>query len=780
MRNSSTAIFTLIAGLLLGGGLGFFLGQSGSVQASGGGRAATLEVGPDRVAQIPASAPADAADLGSVGALPSVESTDSGQGSERGLTAAEDARASRAAATALGRVSAAVPDEDPTWTGVIHGTVADDLGAPLAGVTVMSQGPQSWYSASVVAGSTEKVGRAFPGVKALEEELEIYAGDRVKGRKKTRMAVTDAAGGFTLEGLEPGTHLIRGYLEDHVVKGSNIETGATGKLVARRVGAFELDVRLPDGSQPAEAIVMATDEEDDEEVAGRWTPEEPVIRFASVKVRCRVLAGEPRKIDWRAIAAEFQSPLATLDLAADGQGPHVIQLHQETQVRVTVIDESDAVPRMAAWVRVKPVSEQGGQSQELKRFRSGPFIAMGIELGEYEVTAGRGKSAPELTQTMEIVEGVNELVLTLGEVDPSRFIQVRCTGPGGVPVTAVDFRYQSVTGNGSSSGGASAILKGPGEFWIDESEVGGQQDEAVAVTALTLTAKTALYGSIKQDLDLSARLVEFQFEEPGDVTVEVTGSRTSSLRVSLSPVKDPDEEEQWWRQRGQVKAVDSEGVASMGLLQPGDYELKLTAGANDGFNSPSIASQTVNVRPGKVILSIAAPSLSEVVVHVPEGKAGTQVGLQKRSEGQVTAGYFGNVPLDDQLRARFEGLAPGTYVVQLWGGETQGQMEITVPCGEVVFTAQKINGFEVTQVTAGKMADEAGLKKGDIILAVNEHQVEGNGFLNRFWVELGEGPSTVLISRGGGELNVELPKLEASANTWGAFGAYMTPSAVAR
>ncbi len=730
MRHSSTAIFTLIAGLLLGGGLGCFLGQSGSVQASGGGRAATLEVGPDRAAQSPASAPADAADLGSVGALPSVESTDSGQGSERGLTAAEDARASRAAATALGRVSAALPDEDSTWTGVLHGTVADDLGAPLAGVTVMSRGPASWYSATVTASSTEKVGRAFPGIKALEEELEVYAKGRVKGRKKTRMAVTDAAGGFTLEGLEPGTHSISGYLEEYVVKGENIETGATGKLVARRVGAFELDVRLPDGSQPAEAIVMATDEEDDEEVAGRWTPEEPVIRFASVKVRCRVLAGEPRKIDWRAIAAEFQSPLATLDLAADGQGPHVIQLHQETQVRVTVIDESDAVPRMAAWVRVK---------------------------------------------------GVNELVLTLGEVDPSRFIQVRCTGPGGVPVTAVDFRYQSVTGNGSSSsGGASAILKGPGEFWIDESEVGGQQDEAVAVTALTLTAKTALYGSIKQDLDLSARLVEFQFEEPGDVTVEVTGSRTSSLRVSLSPVKDPDEEEQWWRQRGQVKAVDGEGVASMGLLQPGDYELKLTAGANDGFNSPSIASQTVNVRPGKVILSIAAPSLSEVVVHVPEGKAGTQVGLQKRNEGQVAAGYFGSVPLDDQLRARFEGLAPGTYVVQLWGGETQGQMEITVPCGEVVFTAQKINGFEVTQVTAGKMADEAGPKKGDIILAVNEHQVEGNGFLNRFWVELGEGPSTVLISRGGGELNVELPKLEDSVNTWGAFGAYMTPSAVAR
>ncbi|QDV08207.1 hypothetical protein Poly30_37430 [Planctomycetes bacterium Poly30] len=780
MRHSSLAIVMLVLGLLLGAGGGYLLGLGGTASASERSESAPgVLLGPDSDSSSAVVPGNSEVDMGSVGALPVLAPRPSQGDDESGLTAAEASRASRAAASGLGRVAAAEPEDEPEGTAVITGTVVDELGVPLAGVTVVSYGTQSYYNAKLTAGTTENVGRGFPGIKALEEELGDYAENRVKSRKKTRLAVTDEAGAFTLDGLEEGTHPIQGFLEGHVFESVPAETGSVMQLISKRVGAFEFDVRLPDGTQPAEAIVMATDSDDRERAVGTWTPAEPTIRFTSTRIRCRVLSGEPAKVDWREVAAEFRSPLATLDLGVDGAGPHTLQLSQETQLRVQVIDESSILPRIDPWVSVRRLDVDGDEAKKLKRYRSGPFILTGLEPGLYEVTAGRGKSAPEATENVEVGAGLNETSITLGDVDPTRFLVVRCTAADGSPVTSIDFEYRADRKQGgSSSGDADASPKSPGVYWIDQAELGGSDLKLEELEMLSLTAKSAVMGQLTQEVDPGGGPIEFVFAQPGEVTVEVTGSLSGQLYVGLVPaLKEDDDPNRWWQRRSKAVKTESDGTAQVGMVQPGNYEVELSKRTNEWNVTPAIATLSVTVKVGENRFSIHAPELTELVIHAPDMEVGAHFQLHRLGAEDRNPSYFGNDELDEDHRVQFEGLAPGRYMVNVWG-ETQAQMEITVPCGEVLFVADVVNGFEVTQVTDGKVADRAGLRKGDVILAVNEHQVDGNGFLNRFWVELSEGPSTIQVLRGGREIQIELEKLAPSANPWGAFGAYMTARAL--
>lgn len=782
MRSTSLALLTLVLGLLLGAGFGFLLGSGGSVEASGRSEGVIPLLQPEVDSNGLGASPPTDPDLGEVGALPRIEFGEDQERQPGELSPGELARAESAAASALSRVSATPAGEESEWTGVITGTVVDEVGAPVPGATVVSNGAQSWYSAEVTANSTDSVGRAFPGIKALEEELDSYAESRVKNRKRVRTAVTDAAGAFTLEGLESGTHPLRGYLEGHVISQVNVTTGSAGQLIANRVGAFEFDVRLPDGSQPDEAVVMVLDDRDREEAAGKWSREEPVVRFSNTRIRCRVIAGEPRKVDWKTVAAEYSSSMMTLDLDADGSGPHVVELALETQLRVTVVDESSIVPRVEPWVKVQSTADEGESSTPLKRYQSGPFIAASLEPGSYELTIGRGKSAPEVTMAIEIGAGLNEQEVTLGDVDYEGFIVVSCKGSDGVPLTSVEFSYTSTNENGSSrSGGMQTIPRAPGEYLVDRSQFDGPGANTQNVKTLEVTAKSSVMGQITQRFDPSGSAIDFVFEEPGDVAVQVTGNLTGDLYVKLVPVKEEGEDSTnlgWGyhrRARGNGK-VDRNGLAQLGLTQPGKYDLELTAQENEWGQHPAIASLQVTVQPGKNQLSIAAPVLAELSVHAPDIEVGASFHLQLKSSGGRRSFSGAQKTLDDEHRVLFEGLAHGDYILYVWG-ETQGQMELTVPCGEILFVADEVKAYEVVSVVKDKLAAKAGLAEGDLILAVNGHQVEGTAFMNRLWVELADGPATLQVQRGGREVQIELEEMGGSANPWSAFGANLTPRA---
>ena len=783
MRQNSLALLTLVLGLLVGAGMGYLLGSGGTVEASGGNGGSPQILQPEAISNAPSPLSSTAPDLGEVGALPELALGKQVGGDQDGLSSAELARAEQAASSALGRVSAASDDGESERTGVITGTVVDEMGTPIAGATVVSDGPRSRNSSKVTARSTESVGRAFPGVKALEEELDSYAKSRVKRRKNVRTAVADAAGAFSLEGLAEGSHPLRGYLEGYVLASTNAETGGVVQLIAKRVGAFELDVRLPDGSQPDEAIVMALDDKKREKAAGKWTKEEPSLRFPTTMVRCRVLAGDPQKVNWSEVVAEYSSSMMTLNLDTDGPGPHVVELAIETQLRVTVVDESSTVPRLDPWVSVRSLDSDGSKVTPLKRYGTGPFILSSLDPGSYEVTAGRGKSAPEVTTAVEVSAGLNEEQVTLGDLDLDRFIVARCVGSDGAPMTSVEFRYSAVKKKGGSrSGGVDATSGSPGEYLIDQSEFRGQNEQQEELKSLQLTATSAVMGQITQEIDPSASALNFVFEEPGEVDVQVTGDLTGSFYVALVPVKvedDDDSDAMDWmgraRARGSAK-VGKDGVAQVGLVQPGDYDLELTAKDNEWGFDPAIASVQVTVASGDNRLSIAAPVLANLSVHAPDMEVGATFHLQSRKGDDSQVFHGTQETLNDQHRALFEGVAPGDYTLHAWG-ETQGQMEVTVPCGEVLFVADEVTAYEVTGITKGKLAEKAGLLKGDLIVAVNAHQVEGVAFMNRLWVEFADGPSTLQVLRGGREVQLELEKMEASANAWTAFGARLTPRA---
>lgn len=685
MTSNRLALLTLVVGLALGFVVGAMLGSDTGrpARAAEGPRGITRDTAPR------AASPREEATLAPVGDGTLAASRTSPQPS--GLAAAT--------ARATGeRVVAQLADDDDedraAWTGRITGVVVDEDGRPVVGATVVSNYNSTSAGVRGRGMSTANEGRPWTGFTDIEDAAAATARRELRQRRNARSSVTDERGRFELSELRAGVHSLQAYAEDLVFSSQAVQVGDSARLDGQRVGVFTLDVRLPDGAAPAEATVLICNER--HAPAYRWTPDEPTLRLRVRVVQFEVLAGDVRSFDWRNYVSEFSSPSRTIDLARDGEGPHPFQLEPRVTLRVTVHDASSLAPRIAVWVRAIDAKQVKGsaaavllaEGKALMHEGESRYVVGDLAPGRYVIGAGRGNGEAEVTATVDIVRGTTAAELQLGEIDRSRFLIVRCTGPTGAPLSRVSFSSVVSRQGGTGSGNLESTERPGGEYWLHVKELlrGNTWDHE---TQVRVVATAPNLGRLETKLAERQRELNITFRAVCDLVVFVTGDLSPGYSVSVTPRNDSPAEgarDDWpGSLRGTTTLrVDGEGRAMFAGLQPGPIDVTLSSSSSRTFESgrPCV-SQVADLRPGRQTIQLMAPTLHGLVVHAPELAPGTSLILQRSVDGS-SARESKLSKLGADRRARFSAVVAGEYTLQCWG-EVSGQMSIVVPSGEVLF-----------------------------------------------------------------------------------------------
>ncbi|MFT7076533.1 MAG: hypothetical protein ACJA0P_002550, partial [Planctomycetota bacterium] len=690
------------------------------------------------------------------------------------------------------RVAVPLPDDTAPATATITGTVVDGEGGPIEGVTVVTRGRSGGSTIAIEGTESKDLGRAWEGLPTIDESLERSARSIIKRRRTLRTATSDAAGKFELLGVEAGRHSLQSYLEGYAFSYVVVEAGQSARIVGEPVGVFRLDVRMPDGSAAEKAVVLATTSAGAvpgyrQQKSLRWSLEVPEVRADSRTLTLSVLAGNVRRLRSVTYASDLASSEVTIDLERDGDGPHLVQLERRGTLRVTVAVAGAAdgeTPQ--TWVKVISAPKAAGSQlasilsrvPKLQAGADGVFEQSGLEVGSCLITVGRIGDKPEVSETITISEGVTDHRIVLVEIDHSKYVIARCIGPDGTPLPRVRFRgsvdngqYPRLTyiGNGE-----------PGEdgYMLLVESIRGDEPW-VSTSKVKLTATAGSFGTLTLPLELGQETVEFNFQPTCSINVRVEGGAVAGLAVGATAIEDDEGDEKRLRlpQLSERPVdLDTDGHARLDGLQPGRYRISLGRGGRAGQRNPPIATAEVTLISGTQEVVMSAPVLYELAVHAQDLDVGTRLYLVKAELAETSASMLSgqNAALDAEHRSLFADVPAGDYVLSAITSGMQ-RMRVTVPSGEVEFVADVMNAFAINEVKPGKLGQRAGLKVGDIVVALDGEAVNGNNFHQKLAVAVEAAAVDLTVERGGTTVTISLGPIEPGSKAWTQIGVGWSP-----
>ncbi len=764
MNSSRLAILTLVLGLALGFGIGFMQGGVGDSIVN-----AADPSGPAPSPPLPASDGANETAPATLAAVSDSTPSKSSSSSPSGPAVSAEAKrlAQRVSAAASGQ-----SQDASAWDGVIRGSIQNELGEPLEGATVVSGNNYSDYRTNLRTSSTHRIGRAYTGPGDLEDSISKTAESQLKRRRNTRTATSDSQGMFELTGLKGGTHSLSVYAEGYTFSGNEYEVGSDVEIIGKAVSVFVLDVRLPDGSVPEEAVVSMTEDRGNS-TSYKWTAAEPELRLRSSNVEFKVFSGHVRRLEWRETIADYVSKDQSLSLSRDGKGPHLIELEASQLCQVQVTDTSGIVPVIRPWVKIVTAEQHGGSdfnwtkdtAVALTREKGSSYAAKDLPEGNYIVGVGRGGDEPEVTEPLQVLSGLTTLEISLGELDISRFLVLKCTAPNGRPANDVTFSSSAERKEGGTTGGgADSLKRGKGEYWIASNQLlHGSVWSDIEVVRLTASSKD--YGTMELEITESKKELTLAFAMPCELVVTVAGDHSAGYRATISEYKEGKEGNMNHRYYGgsndrNSKKVDADGRALFTGKQPGEYQVSLTkTGLSDdrfaGWNKPAACKEIVTLREGTNEITVTLPTFHTLTVYAPGQKKGTN--FQLKPEDSDENDYFSGArgELGDDERVTFEDVAAGTYSLSSWNS-MGSNMTVTVPCGEVTFEVTEPNCLKVTNVQPGKTGAEAGLKNGDLITGIDGKPFEGQMGLGMATMKMMASEVTLNILRGNSQIDIQI------------------------
>lgn len=654
-------------------------------------------------------------------------------------------------------------EDGETLRGWIEGTVVDEDGEPLGGATVVTTSSARRSNWRPHAGSTAQVGRGFP--KDSPQEAALAAAKVVlRYRDRQVMVQSDAQGRFRLEGLEEGAHRVEAFLEGFSFRAQEGETSDQIQLVGSRIHVYEFDLRLPTGVQPDEAVIV--DATDRERELGIWTPDEPALRVKLDRFQAKAVAVDVLRSASRKYIGQFAST-PTL-VRPEVTGPIRLDLVPTPQIRVYVEDTSLAAPKARPWVRLIRVGQEGLTPLDLERGGKGPFLTTDVIPGAYVVTAGRGSDEPEASESVVVSEGAVDVRLALGELDPERFVEVLCKESSGGTVSDVRFQYSiRYEAGGGARGPARRVDRGPGVYWLSREELMGKQDRPIQQR--TLTGESRQYGSVRVDLTDTVSAVELVYQRPCFTTLMLQGDIPPHCKASLEVLKEGATVVDPVRSILSRKDVSAEGLAQFGSLQPGNYLLKVEAAFPDRVDDTLLLLKEITLAAEKEVVSAAIPQLYTVRAQIPDGEPGQRVTLQRMVPAIRQRGGYFQAKIAEDLSASFTLIPEGEYSLEIRSGPGSRRMEFSVPCAEFTFVSMPVNALELSNIEPGKLADQAGLRGGDLVLEVDGEPVTDRNRSTVFG-RLREGSARLRIQRAGREQQVILGGFSTDEGGWDELG----------
>lgn len=193
-------------------------------------------------------------------------------------------------------------------------------------------------------------------------------------------------------------------------------------------------------------------------------------------------------------------------------------------------------------------------------------------------------------------------------------------------------------------------------------------------------------------------------------------------------------------------------------FQPGIVEVKLVkrVAGRSGWRAAArlpLATQTVELDSTGAEITLVPVPVHELRVSCPTVKNARRLQLTP-----VDAEQGIHAELDEEKRAVFHDVPAGTDRLSEGFGRRPG-MTVQVPCGEVVYEPPVIDSLRVRAVTEGGLAERAGLRDGDLIVAVDGKPFRGEAALGMAFMGMATRAAALTVKRGNRTLEVELGPL---------------------
>jgi hypothetical protein len=661
----------------------------------------------------------------------------------------------------------AVAGGNETLTGIVVG----ELGEPMADVLILAT-PRT--RSEPYGEVSDRIGRGEPDGDSLQEQLQRRAAGWAERRLGRLEGRTGPDGQFTIRGARDITYEVEAFREGWIFDaepGDGLRPGGALTLIGRQVVAVECEVRLPDGTTPEVAavrFVYSRSPRVSAETTLRWTAATPVLRlpwrsgtlqaFADYVVEPEARGSAP--VRYRSREVQLTSDDTRVVLQLEGTRGLWGQVRFEAGA-------FDSNPR----IKVLPIDGVGmpgrrelvdrDDGPELWIDRAGGFYEVGdLDAGTYAV-AVLVRDAVVWAEPVEVGEELTRCDIVVEAPDPGSMLRVVCTDARGAVVRGVEFRARFAQQGGDPTSLRLAVRHDPdGSYWIatdslvpDDEEF----DELSTDAKIELFARHVRLGTEMAVVRPGMSEVRIRYGEPCRLLVTVSGDAGlragETFQVAISP--SGADEGPFGGTRVRVEG----GRAVFDGLSPGGYEVVLEAAERDGidWHARPLAKESVTLTGGDQAVSLIAPPLHTVVVQAVGFESGAELMLFPVDEDEWQSIAFAYVGEDGT--ARFTGIAAGDF--RLTARDSDSWVEVTVPGGPVELVNERHDCMRVAISTEDGKLYEAGLRAGDLIVAVGDVELGPDDLRSTFRAAMNEPDAKLVVLRGGQRIELSPPAGEA-------------------
>lgn len=651
--------------------------------------------------------------------------------------------------------------------GKVEGLVRDEQGRPIAGAKVILR-PTGRRSRTASLPEPMDDPTAAPEEPSEEEALARYAENWRASRAARRETTTGPDGRFVVSGLPEGTWQVncwkRGFFFDD--SGSVVETGREVVITGMRASRVTLDVRLPDGSAPAYAVVGSMDPSrpDSGRILERygWTPEKPDIWLppGTFKVRAEI----PEEAAARAgVEGEWSSAPQIVRLAAgEAQGPVRLELRRRTGVRGRVVPPDNRAEKdyTVSLVPLAPGQEPPARlgfdtastTTNAYAWYGFAFEFLDLTPGRYAVLVSSDFDGPILgREVVEVRDGIQRVEVPLESLSSIPSLKVSVLAPDGTPVPHVSFNWQIQRATSTSARTASATQdEQPGRFAVLLDQEVIEALEAGDGTVL-LEAESEAWGEVRTTVTSTEGEILLRFQEPAELVVHVRGFDRPDVAGMLKVDVEPIEGDAHRRIMSGEGKPGPDGIVRKAALQPGRYRVVLYRVTDEyGMNRTALAEEVVDLGPGRRDITLTVPPLHTLTVVAPELDEGAKLVLQgansrRRSTAKVRNG-----------EAVFDALLEGEYVLMENSGMPKGVQVVRIPhAGPLTYAPQPVNALRVGPLDDSS-GGESGFLEGDLVIAIDGQEFEGMMEMGSLLMKAAaKGEVTFTVLRGGRKVEVK-------------------------